>query len=136
MSVEDPVTKILKDGKEKLGTSVQKALLTQLSSKSHEINIISQLIIHLAGLDRNQSELELETAPSSRLALLLKLSVTHSDGFQLHEADRKYMEGWQHCLMAIQSKYQLFQICLKMPSFDQIGVKLPKSQPNKLFKTA
>ena len=71
--------------------------------------------------------MELEAVPTSRLALLLKLSVTHSDGFKLQEADRKYMEGWQHCLMALQSKYFKFKICIRMPNSDQIGVKLPKS---------
>ena len=33
MSIEDPITKLLKDGKDKMGTSVQKTLLTQLSGK-------------------------------------------------------------------------------------------------------
>ena len=127
MSVEDPISKLLKDGKEKMGTAVQKTLLTQLSSKYCEITIVIVIIFHLAGLGRNQSELELEAPPSSRLALLLKLSVTHSDGFQLHEADRKYMEGWQHCLMAIQSKFSHFKSASKCPNFDQIGIELPKS---------
>ena len=31
MSIEDPITKILKDGQEKMGINVQKSLLTQLS---------------------------------------------------------------------------------------------------------
>ena len=26
----------------------------------------------------------------------------------MHEADRKYLEGWQHALMAIRSKYYTF----------------------------
>ena len=33
MTLEDPVAQLMKDGKEKLSTSTQKALLTQLSSK-------------------------------------------------------------------------------------------------------
>ena len=61
---------------------------------------------YLGSLDKAQSGLgdDYLEAPASRLALLLKLTINHNDGFQLHEEDRKYMEGWQHCLMSIQSK--------------------------------
>ena len=34
MSIEDPVTQLLKEGQEKMGTAVQNTLLTQISCKS------------------------------------------------------------------------------------------------------
>ena len=107
MSVEDPVAKLIKDGQEKMGTSVQSTLLTQISCKltlSLQLYFNKSLYnFNLAGL-QTEEEPENGEAPSSRLALLLKLSVNHSDGFRLQEADRKYLEGWQHALMCVRSK--------------------------------
>lgn len=82
------------------------AVSTQFTDESHILEYHLNYLF-LAGLNKAQPE-EADQAPSSRLALLLKLSVTHSDGFQMHEADRKYMEGWQHALIVMRSKYITF----------------------------
>ena len=45
MSTEDPITKLLAAGKEKMGTAVQKSLLHQLSRKFLESKILEPEVL-------------------------------------------------------------------------------------------
>ena len=123
MSKNDTIEQVIQDGQDKMTENVQKRLLTHLSGKSFENSRISPVFyfsqtktfstfILLAGLDRSQddefSEDEFLKIPTSRLSLLLNLSVSHADNFRLQESDKRYLEGWQHALLCLKGKYQTF----------------------------
>ena len=84
----------------------------------------------------------MEAIPTSKLPQLLDLCVNHHDGFTLSEKDRKYLEGWQHCLLAIAGKLKFstlsqqnitghrFSIKTKLPNLGGMkSLKLDGSSP-------
>ena len=115
MSKNDPIKQVIHDGRDQMSLNVQKRLLTHISGKFFlELQKIPKYFLYwiyiLAGLGRSNngagfSEDEFLSIPTSRLSLLLDLSVNHTDNFKLHETDKKYLEGWQHCLLSIAGKF-------------------------------
>ena len=71
--------------------------------------MIRKLIFNLAGLRNDQTPKdpnnpETYDGNKSRLAVLLELGVNHADGYEYTSGDRSYLQGWRHCLLALQGK--------------------------------